>query len=59
MVDVETYGYVKSFCYRGDTLDGDCGADLAAIVRSRNGWMLFQELLPFLASRASPLEMNG
>ena len=30
MVDGETYGCVKSFCYLGDTLDGDGGADLAA-----------------------------
>ena len=25
MVDGETYGCVKSFCYLGDTLDGDGG----------------------------------
>ena len=31
MVDGETYECVKSFCYLGDTLDGDGGADLAAI----------------------------
>ena len=30
MVDGETYGCVKSFCYLGDTFDGDGGADLAA-----------------------------
>ena len=23
VVDGDTYGYVKSFCYLGDTLDGD------------------------------------
>ena len=32
VVDGETYGCVKSFCYLGDTLDGDGGADLAATV---------------------------
>ena len=31
MVDGETYECVKSFCYLGDTLDGDGGADIAAI----------------------------
>ena len=36
MVDGETYGCVKSFCYLGDTLDGDGGVDLAAIARIRN-----------------------
>ena len=59
MVDGETYECVKSFCYLGDTLDGDGGADLAATARIRNGWMKFRELLPFLTSRAPPLEMTS
>ena len=59
MVDGETYDCVKSFCYLGDTLDGDGGAHLAATARIRNGWMKFRELLPFLTSRAPPLEMKG
>ena len=33
------------FCYLGDTLDGDGGADPAATYRIRNGWMKFRELL--------------
>ena len=37
MVDGETYECVKSFCYLGDTLDGNGGADLAATARIRNG----------------------
>ena len=53
MVDGETYGCVKSFCYLGDTLGG---ADLAATARIRNGFM---KLLPALTSRAPPLEMKG
>ena len=40
-MDGETCGCVTSFCYLGDTLDGDGGADLSAISRSRNGWMKF------------------
>ena len=59
MVDGETYECVKSFCYLGDTLDGDSGADLAATTRIRNGWMKFRELLPFLTSRVPSLEMKG
>ena len=51
MVDGETYRCVKSFCYLGDTLNGDDGADLAASARIRNGWIKFQERLPFLTSR--------
>ena len=48
MVDGETYECVKSFCYLGDTLDGDGRADLAATARIRNGWVKFRELLPRL-----------
>ena len=40
MVDGKTYECVKSFCYLGDTLDGDGGADLATD-RIRNGRMKF------------------
>ena len=58
-MDGETYGSVKSFCNLGDTLDGDVGAGLAAIARIRNGWMKLREIMLFLASRASPLEMKG
>ena len=56
MVDGETYGCVKSICYRGDTLGGEGGADLTATARIRNGWMKFWELLPFLTSRVPPLK---
>ena len=59
MVEGETYGCVKSLCYLGDTLNGNGRADLAATARIRNGWMKFRELLPFLISRAPPLEMKG
>ena len=59
MVDGETYGCVKRFCYLGDTLDGDGGADLAATARIRNGWMKFRELFPFLTYRAPQLEMKS
>ena len=39
VVDGETYGCIKSFCYMGDTLDGNGGANLAATAIIRNGWM--------------------
>ena len=54
VVDGEMYGCVKSFCYLGDG-----GADLATTARIRSGWMKFQEPLPFLTSKAPPLEMKG
>ena len=50
IVDGKTNGCIKGFCYLGHTLDGDCGADLAATVRIRNGWMKFREFLQFLTS---------
>ena len=58
MVDGETYECVKSFCYLGDTPDGDGGVDLSTTTRIINGWMKFRELLPFLTSRAPPLGMK-
>ena len=58
MVDGDAYGCVKSFIWE-TSLDGDGGADLAATARIRNGWIKFRELLPFLTSRAPPLEMKG
>ena len=59
VVDGETYGCIKSFCYLGDTLDGDCGAALGDTACLRNGLMMFLDPLPFLTSRAPPLEMKG
>ena len=58
MVEGETYGCVTSFCYLGDTLDGN-GADLAATSRIRNGSIKFREILPFLTSRVHRLEMKA
>ena len=49
----------NSFCYLGDTLDGDGGVDLAATARIKNGWMKYRKLLLFLTSRAPALEMKG
>ena len=33
--------------------------DLAATDRIRNGWMKVREILPFMTSRALPMEMKG
>ena len=58
MVEGETYGCLKPFCYLGDTFDGN-GAYLAATSGIKNGWMKFRELLPFLTSRVHRLEMKA
>ena len=49
----------KGFCYMGEILDGDGGADLVPTTRIRNGRMKFREPLPFLTSRVPPLDMKG
>ena len=59
VLDGEPHGCVKRFGYLGDTLGGCGGVDLAATARFKNGWMNFREILPFLSSRAPPLEMKG
>ena len=33
---------LKSYCYVGDILDGDSGADFAVTTRIRSGWMKFR-----------------
>ena len=42
-----------------ETLDGDGRVDLAATAKIRNSWMKLREHLPFLISRAPPLEMKS
>ena len=59
VVDGETYGCVKRFCYQGDTLDRDVGADIAVGARIISVWTKFQELLSFMTSIAPQLEMKG
>ena len=55
IVDGETDGCVKRFCYLRDTLDG---LDLAVTPRIKSGRIKFRELLPFLISRALLLELK-
>ena len=46
-------GPIQEADLAGDlVVDGDGGADLVGTARTRNGWMKFRELLPFLTSRA-------
>ena len=47
MVDGETNGCVKRFCYLGNTLNENGGTDLAATARIRNRWMKFREFFHF------------
>ena len=58
-VEGEKYGVVTSFCYLGDTIDGNGGASAAITTRIQCGWKKFNELAPFLTSRAPSLKMKG
>ena len=58
-VEGERYGVVTSFCYLGDTIDGNGGASAAITTRIQCGWKKFNELAPFLTSRAPSLKMKG
>ena len=53
VVDGETYGCVKSFCYLGDTLDGDGVANLVDTARIINEAFAISDI------KNSPLEMKG
>ena len=59
VVDGETYGCVKNFCYLGHTLRGEGGADVGTTARIRRGWIKFREFVPFPTLRAPPLKMKG
>ena len=54
VVDGETYGCVKCFCYLGSALDGHGGADLAATAIIINEWMKFRELFSISDISSSP-----
>ena len=56
VVDGEKYGVVNSYCYLGDTIDGNGGASAAITTRIQCGWKKFNELSPFLTSRAPSLK---
>ena len=59
MIEGERFENVQSFCYLGDTLSADGGADLAVSTRIRCGWKKFHDLAPFLTSRAPSLRVKS
>ena len=50
---------VEKFCYLGDTVHADGGADEAVVARIRKGWSNFKELLPFLTDKYITLAVRG
>ena len=50
---------VEQFCYLGDMLDTNGGAELAVTTRVRCAWQKFRELSPFLTSKGVSNRMKG
>ena len=47
------------FCYLGDMISADGGAEQSSVTRIRSGWKKFRELLPLLTSRVISLRTKG
>ena len=50
---------VGKFCYLGDMLNADGGADSAVVTRVRSAWKKFKELAPILTLRGASLKLKG
>ena len=50
---------VGKFCYLGDMLNADGGADSAVVARVRCAWKKFRELSPILTSKGASLALKG
>ena len=50
---------VDSFCYLGDRISNQGGAEGSATARIKCGWLKFRELLPLLTSRSIPFSTKG
>src|SRR5580700_2994037 len=50
---------VDKFCYLGDTLNANVGADSAVVARIRSAWRKFRELSPILALKGASLAVKS
>ena len=50
---------VGKFCYLGDMLIGDGGADSAVLTRAKCAWNKFNELAPILTFKGASLKLKG
>jgi hypothetical protein len=50
---------VGKFCYLGDMINADGGADSAVVARVRCAWKKFRELAPILAHKGASLAIKG
>ena len=58
MGDGTTLEWVGKFCYLGDMINANGGADSAVAARISAGWKKFREMLPFLTNKAVPLTLK-
>ena len=54
-----TLKVVDRFCYLGDVIGAEGGAEKASRARVRCAWAKFRELVPILTSRGASLKMKG
>ena len=54
-----SFGKVKKFCYLGDMMNGEGGANSATITRMRCAWSKFRELAGILTAREVSLKLKG
>ena len=51
--------YVEKFCYLGDMISADGGADSAVVTRVRSAWKKFRELSPILTQKGASVTLKG
>ena len=54
-----SFGKVKKFCYLGDMMNGEGGANSATITRMRCAWAKFRELSGILTAKEVSLKLKG
>ena len=54
----DAFEYVEKFCYLGDMINADGGADSAVVARVRSAWKKFRELSPILTQKGASLMLT-
>ena len=55
----DTLESVGEFCYLGDMVNADDGADSAVVARIRCAWKMFRELSHILTFKGASLKLKG
>ena len=59
MIDNKEIDVVDKFCYLGDMISAEGGAEESIATRIRCGWKKFRELLPLLTTKGFSLRSKG